>query len=58
MVLFTYSEREAEETIPASLVISSQIPGYDGEEVDTTERVELTFPLLVRNCVYMHAFFL
>ena len=35
-------------TQAASLVFSSQIPGYDGLEVDTTESVEITFPLIVR----------
>ena len=43
-----YSEEEAEETFPASRVISSQILGYDGGEVDSNERVEVTFPVNVR----------
>ena len=43
-----YSEDEPEETFPASRVISSQILGYDGGEVDTKERVEVTFPVNVR----------
>ena len=49
-----HSDVEAEETQAASLVFSSQIPGYDGGEVNTTETVEITFPLIVRNC--MHTF--
>ena len=43
-----YSEEEPEETFPASRVISSQILGYDGGEVDSNERVEVTFPVNVR----------
>ena len=35
------------ETSSASLVLSSQIPGYDGGEVDTNEKVELSFPIKV-----------
>ena len=46
MILF-YSEGEPEETFPASRVISSQIIGYNGEEVDSSERVEVTFPVNV-----------
>ena len=44
------SEDDPEETFPASRVISSQILGYDGGEVDTKERVEVTFPVNVRMC--------
>ena len=47
MILF-YSEDEPEETFPASSVISSQILGYNGGEVDSSERVEVTFPVNVR----------
>ena len=46
-MILLYSEEEAE-TFPASRVISSQILGYDGGEVDTKERVEVTFPVNVR----------
>ena len=42
-----YSEEEAEETFPASRVISSQILGYDGGEVDSKEKVEVIFPVNV-----------
>ena len=42
-----YSEDEPQETFPASRVISSQILGYDGGEVDTKERVEVIFPVHV-----------
>ena len=45
------SEIDAEETLPASRVVSSQIPDYDGGEVDTNETVEIIFPLIVRNYV-------
>ena len=48
MILF-YSEDEPEETFTASRVISSQIIGYKGGEVDTKERVEVTFPVNVRS---------
>ena len=44
------SEGEPEETLPASRVISSQILGYDGREVDSKERVEVTFPVHVSLC--------
>ena len=37
-----------EGTLPASRVLASQIPGYDGGEVDTNETVEVMFPLNVR----------
>ena len=46
MILF-YSEDEPEEAIPASRVISSQILGYDGREVDTKERAQVIFPVNV-----------
>jgi len=47
---FVYSEDEPEETLPASRVISSQILGYDGGEVDSKEKVEVTFPVHVSLC--------
>ena len=46
-----YSAGEVEDTLPASRVISSPIPGYDGGEVDTSETVEVMFPLNVRKCI-------
>ena len=46
------SEDEREETLPASRVISSQILGYDGREVDSKERVEVTFPVHVRKLMF------
>ena len=49
MILF-YSEDEPEETFPASRVISSQILGYDGREVNSKERVEVLFPVHVSLC--------
>ena len=49
-----YSEDEAEYTLPASSVISSQIPGYDGRELDTNETVEVTFPIHVRKHALAH----
>ena len=52
-----HSDVEAEETQAASLVFSSQIPGYDGGEVNTTETVEITFPLIVRNCMHTFGYF-
>ena len=42
-----------EDTLPASRVLSSQIPGYDGGEVDTNETVEVMFPLNVRKCLQL-----
>ena len=33
---------------PASLVVSSQIPGYSGGEVNTSATVNITFPIKVR----------
>ena len=45
-----YSEDEPEETFPASSVISSQIIGYDGGEVNSKERVEVLFPVHVSLC--------
>ena len=42
-----YSEDEPQETFPASRVISSQILGYDGGEVDSNERVKVLFPVHV-----------
>ena len=45
-----YSEGEPEETFPASRVISSQILGYDGGEVDSKEKVEVLFPVHVSLC--------
>ena len=45
-----YSEDEPEETFPASRVISSQILGYDGGEVDSNERVKVLFPVHVSLC--------
>ena len=54
---FVHSDVEAEETQAASLVFSSQIPGYDGGEVNTTETVEITFPLIVRNCMRTFSYF-
>ena len=52
--LAAHSEDEAEYTLPASSVISSQIPGYDGREVDTNETVEVTFPIHVRKHALAH----
>ena len=52
-----HSDVEAEETQAASLVFSSQIPGYDGGEVNTTETVEITFPLIVRNCIHTFSYY-
>ena len=51
MFLLAYSAGEAEDTLPASRVLSSQIPGYDGGEVDTNETVEVMFPINVRKCM-------
>ena len=48
--ILLYSEDEPEETLPASRVISSQILGYDGGEVDSKERVEVIFPVHVSLC--------
>ena len=45
-----YSEDEQEETLPASRVMSSQILGYDGREVNSKERVEVLSPLHVSLC--------
>ena len=50
MILAACSEDDPDETFAASRVISSQILGYDGGEVDTKERVEVTFPVNVRMC--------
>ena len=43
-------EEEAEDISPASLVLSSQILGYDGRGVDSSDRVTMTFPINVRTC--------
>lgn len=45
--LAVYREGEAEGTFPASRVLSSQISGYDGREVDSRETVEMIFPINV-----------
>ena len=50
---FVHREGEVEDTLPASRVLSSQIPGYDGREVDTKETVEVIFPVNVR--MYLQA---
>ena len=42
-----------EDTLPASRVLSSQIPGYDGGEVDINETVEVMFPINVRKCLQL-----
>ena len=43
-----------EDTLPASCVLSSQIPGYDGGEVDTNETVEVMFPINVcKECMQL-----
>ena len=49
-MILLYSEDEPEETLPASSVISSQILGYDGREVNSKERVEVLFPVHVSLC--------
>ena len=49
--LYVCSEGEAEDIFPATRVLSSQIPGYDGGEVDTNETVEVMFPINVRKCL-------
>ena len=49
-MILLYSEDEPEETFPASRVISSQIIGYDGEEVDSKDKVEVIFPVHVSLC--------
>ena len=36
-------------TFPASLVVSSQLPGYTGGEVNTSTRVEIMFPIKVKS---------
>ena len=46
MILF-YSEDEPEQSFPASRVISSQILGYKGGEVDSKEKVQVIFPVNV-----------
>ena len=35
------------QTLPASLVLSSQIAGYSGGEVDSNATVDITFPIKV-----------
>ena len=49
-MILLYSEDEPEETFPASRVISSQILGYDGGEVNSKKRVEVLFPVNVSLC--------
>ena len=49
-MILLYSEDEPEETFPASRVISSQILGYNGGEVDSKERVEVFLPVHVSLC--------
>ena len=34
-------------------MLSSQIPGYDGGEVDTNKTVEVLFPINVRKCLQL-----
>ena len=41
------SDKPSNDTIPASLVLSSQLSDYDSGEMDTNETVELTFPIKV-----------
>ena len=41
-------EGDNPEQVLASLVISSQIPGYNGSKVDSKDTVEVTFPINVR----------
>ena len=49
------SEDGSEEAFPASRVMSTQILGYDGGEVDSSkERVEVIFPVNVR--LYFYAY--
>ena len=42
-----YSRKGKEELLPASLVVSSQISGYSGGDVNANESVEITFPIKV-----------
>ena len=46
---FNYSEGipVKPQTLPASLVLSSQIAGYRGGEVDSNATVDITFPIKV-----------
>ena len=44
----TEEESLKPEISPASLVVSSQIPGYSGGEVNTSATVNITFPIKVR----------
>ena len=46
---FNYSEG-----IPASLILSSQIAGYSGGEVDSNATVDITFPIKVYIYVYVY----
>ena len=50
-LLCSSSSGPSNEVTPGSLVISSQISGYDGGEfnMDTNESVELTFPIKVND---------
>lgn len=43
-----YRENGQEKQFPATLVVSSQIPGYRGGEVNTSATVDITFPIKVR----------
>lgn len=42
--------KESDSLQTASSVLSSQIAGYHGQEVDSKETVELIFPINVRTC--------
>ena len=48
MVYTLYRVAKASDSLPASRVLSSQITGYHGSEVDSKETVELIFPINVR----------
>ena len=43
-------EEDPEQIFLASLVISSQISGYNGSDVNTKEKVEVIFHINVRMC--------
>ena len=48
MIILSEGNPVKPQTLPASLVLSSQIAGYSGGEVDSNATVGITFPIKVR----------
>ena len=48
MIILSEGNPVKPQTLLASLVLSSQIAGYSGGEVDSNATVDITFPIKVR----------